>query len=98
MISVFPFRNIPFVTLLGGEDKLVTVQITRCDWDGKTLLDNKGHFKWDEVHIEDDAIRPMYFCSKECRAAFNAKYPKGKACWPGNKLRVDGHLMELKNL
>jgi hypothetical protein len=96
--DVFPFSEIiPFVTLLDEKGRSVIAEITRCDWDGKSLLDNHGKFKWHKVHIEDDAIRPMYFCSEECRDSFNVKYPPGKECWPGIKLRVDGQFVELKN-
>jgi len=86
---------IPEVLVLAGE-KFVYVKITKCDWCGKTLFDKKCNFKWDMVQIEDDAIRPMYFCSEECRSAFNVKYPRGKALWPGVKLRLDGCFVRLK--
>ncbi len=87
---------IPQMPYMVGPGRLVTMPITQCDWDGKSLLDEKGHFKWNEVQIEDDAVRAMYFCSKECRDAFNAKYPKDQHCWPGIKLKPEGHFVRLK--
>lgn len=93
-----PFRGlIPQVPYMIGPGKMVAMPITQCDWDGKTLLDEKGQFKWSEVQIEDDAIRGMYFCSKECQEAFNAKYPKEQHCWPGIKLKPEGHFVRLKD-
>jgi hypothetical protein len=84
----------PQVFVLAG-GKLVYIEITKCDWCGKTLLDKKYRFKWDEVHIEDDAVRPMYFCSEECQAGFNNKYPSGKGTWPGVKLSFQGLFVRL---
>lgn len=79
---------IPFVTILGPEGKLVTVSITKCDQCGVSLLDKQGKFKWDSVHIVDDAVRVLYFCSEKCRTGFLAQ-AKTRGHFPEEKLRVD---------
>lgn len=80
----------PIVILLTDDGKLVTIAITHCDWCGMPLL---GDYK-----TEDDAVRPMYFCSDLCQAAFNAKHPRAVGTWPSVKLSLRGLFVRLKDL
>lgn len=59
---------------------MVTPTKTTCDQCGASLLcEACGQFKWNQVHIIDNAVDPWYFCSKECHDKFLAKLkPKKK--------------------
>lgn len=78
----------PLVSLI-DDGKLYVLQVRACDW--------CGHLLPEHYEFEDDAVRVMYFCSKECHDGFNAKYPKGIGTWPGIKLSVRGLFVRLKD-
>lgn len=79
----------PLVLLLDGKGNLVNAFITKCDTCGKSLSDQKGRFKWSEVQILDDAVRPLYFCSRECKKGMEAKIASNNGYFPNEKLSIE---------
>jgi hypothetical protein len=78
----------PIVLLLNSQGKLERRFITKCDLCGKSLLHKNGDFKWSEVEMLDDAIRPLYFCSKECKRGMEAKIASNNGFFPNEKLSI----------
>jgi len=79
----------PIVLLLDGERGLVRAFITKCDTCRRSLIDKKGRFKWSEVEILDDAVRPLYFCSRQCKKGMEAKIASNNGYFPNEKLRIE---------
>jgi hypothetical protein len=79
----------PIVLLLDGKGNLVTTFITKCDTCRKSLIDKKGHFKWTELQVLDDAVRPLYFCSEQCKKGMEAKIASNNGHFPNEKLSIE---------
>jgi hypothetical protein len=76
----------PSVTVLDDQKRLRTVQVTECDQCNRSLLDKQGNFKWNTVHIIDDAVRPLYLCSKKCEERIREIIKANNGHFPDEKL------------
>ena len=79
----------PLVSVLYNK-QLVSVQVTKCDWCGARLRTTE--------HVADNAVRVLYFCTKACKEAFDARYPPNTQSYPSIKLTYAGLFVNLKEI